>query len=160
MQDAALEGAESLWPFLAMAAQEDNVETARTTPLVASHLVGWPRAGDFGVVARHQGHLVGAAWARQFTPEEPAGYYMDERTAELAMGVSAPYRGQGVGRKLLCGLIEAARKRHVGLCLSVREGNPAIHLYESVGFRKVSGSRSANRAGGFSWGMVLPTMAN
>jgi ribosomal protein S18 acetylase RimI-like enzyme len=160
VQDAALDDAESLWTFLAMAAQEPNVEIARTTPLVASHLVGWPRAGDFGVTARHQGVLIGAAWARQFAPHEPSGYYVDDQTAELAMGVSAEYRGQGVGRQLLGRLIQEARKRHVGLCLSVREDNAAVRLYESVGFRKVPGSRCANRVGGYSWGMVLPMVAH
>jgi RimJ/RimL family protein N-acetyltransferase len=61
----------------------------------------------------------------------------NRHTGVLAMGVLAPYRGQGIGRRLLAAAIEEAR-RWEGFCrieLGVTPWNtPAIRLYESLGF--------------------------
>lgn len=48
-------------------------------------------------------------------------------------------RDQGIGRKLLVYLLESARKASMAdMFLEVRPSNPgAIHLYESIGFRRV-----------------------
>src|SRR5439155_12134243 len=59
-----------LWNFLAIAAYEADVAAARAVAFVATHLAGWRRAEDFGFVAERDGAAVGAAWARQFSPEE------------------------------------------------------------------------------------------
>ena len=42
-----------------------------------------------------------------------------------------------------------------GLCLSVRLDNPALRLYERLGFAPIPDSELANRAGGRSLGMGL-----
>ncbi len=51
-------------------------------------------------------------------------------------------------------LLEAARGRYPALALSVREGNPAVRLYERFGF--VEERRVVNRVGGASLVMRLP----
>lgn len=53
-----------LWQFLPIAGYEPDAEAARSVPVVASHLLGWHRPGDFGVIAERDGLAVGAAWAR------------------------------------------------------------------------------------------------
>ena len=54
------------------------------------------------------------------------------------MAVSAAHRGKTIGRMLLEELIATARAdTFPALSLSVSPLNPARHLYESFGFRKV-----------------------
>jgi GNAT superfamily N-acetyltransferase len=67
------------------------------------------------------------------------GYgFVAEDIPELSIAVVASRRHQGIGRRLLLGLIEAsAAQGHRALSLSVNEHNPARGLYESVGFRPV-----------------------
>jgi len=148
--DAAL-----LWPFLAVAAHEPSAEAAMAEPVVARHLAGWPRSGDFGVIAEIDGAAVGAAWARQFRPDEGPYVFINDMTPEIAIGVLPDRRGQGIGAALLAALVEMARGRCRGLCLNVRDSNPAVRLYEKAGFVRVAGSEVTNRVGGLSFGMAL-----
>jgi hypothetical protein len=41
-----------LWDFLAIAAYEPDAGAAKAVPVVAAHLAGWRRNGDFGFVAQ------------------------------------------------------------------------------------------------------------
>lgn len=54
----------------------------------------------------------------------------------FAIIVDQKYRGRGIGTKLLGDLIELGRNTfHLKMIhLEVYEGNPAIHLYERMGF--------------------------
>ena len=144
-----------LWDFLAIAAYERDADAARAVPVAAAHVSGWQRPGDFGVLAESAGSPVGAAWARQFTLAEQPAFYVDANTAEVSIGVREDARGRGVGRTLIEVLIQEASRRGVGLCLNVRDTNPALRLYERAGFRCVAGSEVPNRCGGLSVGMIL-----
>jgi ribosomal protein S18 acetylase RimI-like enzyme len=54
------------------------------------------------------------------------------------MAVIESRRREGIGRRLLFGLIEASAAQHYrALSLSVAEHNPARRLYESAGFAVV-----------------------
>jgi ribosomal protein S18 acetylase RimI-like enzyme len=143
-----------LWDFLAIAAYEADVAAAKNVPFVAAHLEGWQRPEDFGFIAERDAEAIGAAWARQFSPNEQPAFYVDARTPEVTIGVSRAARGQGVGARLLSALIAEAAQRRVGLCLNVRHDNPARRLYERIGFRLVPGSAAPNRVGGTSLGMI------
>lgn len=114
-----------------------TVEDVLRRPELARYVAGWPRDGDLGVVA-DDGRLVGAAWLRHL-PADDAGYgFVDALTPELTIGVVAAYRGRGVGRRLLVALLDAARDAGIGrVSLSVEPDNPALRLYEDVGFRRV-----------------------
>ena len=148
--------AATLWDFLAIAAYEPDAAAARAVPIVAAHLSDWPRPGDFGVVAEIDGVAVGAAWARQFMTEEQPTFFVDDRTPEVTVGVLDGVRGQGIGMAILQSLQAEAQRRGLGLCLNVRDTNPALRLYERVGFQRVPGSEVRNRTGGLSIGMVWP----
>ena len=110
-------------------------------PRFAMYLAGWPRRGDFGLVAE-QDRPLGAAWYRTYT-EMSHGYgFVAEDVPELAMAVIASRRHEGIGRRLLVGLIEASEAHgHAALSLTVNHGNPARQLYESVGFQPVGKAR-------------------
>jgi GNAT superfamily N-acetyltransferase len=103
-------------------------------PRYAMYLAGWPRQGDYGLVAEQDGPL-GAAWYRTYT-EASHGYgFVSEDVPELSIAVIASRRREGIGRRLLVDLIEAGIAHgYVALSLSVNDGNPARGLYEAVGF--------------------------
>jgi RimJ/RimL family protein N-acetyltransferase len=73
------------------------------------------------------------------SPQTHPGYgFVDESTPELGIAVSPEVRGRGIGRALLASLIEHARAAQLpALSLSVESDNPALRLYERLGFEKV-----------------------
>jgi ribosomal protein S18 acetylase RimI-like enzyme len=86
----------------------------------------FPNACDY--ILRLGAERVGRLLINQ-TPEEM-------RLVDIAL--LSPYRGQGLGERLLRGLCERAAEAGLPLRLSVRPGNPALTLYERLGFRRVS----------------------
>ncbi|MCU1356581.1 MAG: putative acetyltransferase [Acidimicrobiales bacterium] len=107
----------------------------------AMYLAGWPRHGDFGLVAEQDGPL-GAAWYRAYTEQSHCLGFVAEDVPELSIAVIASRRHEGIGRLLLINLIEAGEVQGcAALSLSVNLGNPARHLYESVGFQPVGKPR-------------------
>jgi ribosomal protein S18 acetylase RimI-like enzyme len=113
----------------------------------AMYLIGWMRAGDFGLVAVHGGP-VGAAWYRSYTNEEHGYGFVAEDVPELAIAVIASRRHEGIGSRLLAGLIDGSVAQGCSaISLSVREANPARRLYEAAGFVPVEKH-------GTSWTMV------
>ncbi|HEX5588514.1 MAG TPA: GNAT family N-acetyltransferase [Acidimicrobiia bacterium] len=116
-------------------------------PRYAMYLAGWPREGDHGLIAEEDEPL-GAAWYRSYTAASHGYGFVAEAVPELSIAVVAPRRHEGIGRRLLVGLIEAGTAQgHEALSLSVNDGNPARGLYESVGFVDVEQH-------GTSWTMV------
>ena len=103
-------------------------------PRYALYLAGWPRRGDYGLVAEQDGP-VGAAWYRTYTEATHGHGFVAEDVPELSIAVIATRRHEGIGRRLLIGLIEASvAQGRRALSLSVAERNPARSLYESSGF--------------------------
>jgi ribosomal protein S18 acetylase RimI-like enzyme len=154
IRSARQEDLELLWSFLAIAAYEPDAAAAKAIPVIQHYLVGWKRPGDFGFVAEQHGKAVGAAWARQFSAEGNP-FYLDDRTPELSIAVREDARGQGVGTALMRALIVEAASGGLGLCLNVRQENPAVALYERLGFRRAAGWEVRNRVGGLSIGMIM-----
>ena len=116
-------------------------------PRYALYLAGWPRQGDYGLVAEQDGP-VGAAWYRTFTEASHGYVFVAEDVPELSIAVIASRRHEGIGRRLLIDLIDASvGQGYPALSLSVAEQNPARGLYESVGFVSV-------KKHGSSWTMV------
>ena len=59
-------------------------EEVMADPRYAMYLAGWPRPGDFGLIAEHDGP-VGAAWYRTFTEGNHGYGFVGEDVPELAM---------------------------------------------------------------------------
>ncbi len=122
-------------------------------PRYAMYLSGWPRHGDYGLVAEQDGP-VGAAWYRTCTEANHGYGFVAEDVPELSIAVIASRRHEGIGRRLLIDLIEASVAQGCrAVSLSVAENNPARGLYESAGFVLVEKQ-------GHSWTMVRHAAAS
>lgn len=147
-----------LWAMLFEAAHaaEQNMtspDQLRSVPELARYVEGWGRRGDLGVVGGPDSGA-GAAWLRLFPAGNPGYGYVDDATPELAIAVAPQLRGSGLGTTLLRRLLADARRHHDAVSLSVRQTNPALRLYERLGFALVPGSQLVNRAGTTSVTMV------
>ena len=96
---------------------------------------------DRAVVAEVAGEVVGACWVR--TTDEYG--HIDSATPSFSISLYKPYRGQGIGgtmmRNLLDELYDAGYSR---ASLSVQKANPALRLYERMGFRIIGDGADAS----------------
>jgi ribosomal protein S18 acetylase RimI-like enzyme len=73
---------------------------------------------------------------------EPAGrIYVDRREDEIRIvdiALLPAQRNRGIGRALICELIEEAHARGVPVTIHVERGNPARRLYERLAFTQIS----------------------
>jgi ribosomal protein S18 acetylase RimI-like enzyme len=113
-------------------------------PEIACYVQGWGQPHDRGFAALVKGEPVGAAWLRLLTAERPGYGYVDDDTPELSIAVLPKFRGRGIGSQLMTCLLELAQQtRYPAVCLSVSPGNPALRLYQRLGFAKVDETRSS-----------------
>jgi GNAT superfamily N-acetyltransferase len=111
------------------------MEVTVELPQLAMYHRGWGRHGDLAVIAEDDGEAVGGALCRLFTVSEHGEGFYDEDTPELGVAVWGGRRGEGIGTSL----IEALEKRAADaglerMSLSVEAANPAVQLYERLGY--------------------------
>lgn len=117
----------------------------------ARYVEGWGRDGDVGVIAELEGRPVGAAWWRFFTEHDHGYGFIEPAVPEISVAVVEEMRGRRVGSALVEQLIDRARHdKLTALSLSVEMDNPALRLYERLGFKAVE------RVGN-AWTMRLDT---
>jgi GNAT superfamily N-acetyltransferase len=148
----AKEDERALWEMLAHAAQEPTMEAVMNHPALARYAEGWGRAHDMGSIAIEASRPIGAAWLRRWSGQDRG---FGDTIPELAIAVLPAYRGQGVGTRLLSHLLETARFTSPSISLAVRAINPAVHLYERLGFEKVKGSEMFDPRAGWSYKMKI-----
>lgn len=120
------------------------VDEVLVDPAIAHYVSGWPRSGDVGLVAEEDDDPVGAAWCRFFSADDPGYGFVATDVPELSIGVVARVRGQGIGGRLLLGLVaDLGRLAIARVSLSVETDNPAMRLYSDVGFVEVARSEGA-----------------
>jgi ribosomal protein S18 acetylase RimI-like enzyme len=134
---------EFLWMVLYYASHS-NDETGvdpsdvRANPDLTGYITGWHSAGRVGVIAEVDGVGVGAAWLRMTGGDGPGeGVFVDADTPELAVAVLPGYENKGLGTVMMARLIDDARAWFPGIVLSSRADNPAVRLYERLGFEIV-----------------------
>lgn len=144
-----------LWRMLTLAAsmqgRDDDVERAKSDPLLDAYVKDFGRDGDLGVVALSSHVPVGAAWLRLRAGEPHPSKVWTTEVPELAIATLPEHRGGGVGSSLMTAIVDAARGRYPAIVLSVREGSAAVRLYERFGF--IVERRLVNRVGGASLAM-------
>lgn len=87
---------------------------------------------DHALVALVKGRVVGAVWSRI------ADTYgcIDAQTPCLCISLYKAYRGKGVGAALMMRMLARLRaKGYEKASLSVDEANPAMRLYQKLGFQ-------------------------
>ena len=91
--------------------------------------------GDVAVAVRADGNIVGAAWARVM---DDYGHIYDGVPA-LSISLLPEYRGMGLGKRLLSGLLEELRGAgYERVTLAVQKANlKACKLYTGLGFETV-----------------------
>ena len=150
-----------IFSFLTLAArmQESGepIQKALRDRELTRYWQNWGRHGDLGVVAESDSHgyPISCAWVRLFTREEAGADYVGEDIPELAIGTIPKARGLGVGTRTLQALLSLCKTRYSAVSLSVRLDNPAIRLYERLGFRRTSEEAIVNRVGTESVIMLL-----
>ena len=91
---------------------------------------------DIGLVAilEKSQILIGAAWLRMFHNKNPGYGYIDDYIPELSIAMLPEYRGQGIGTQLITTLLSEVKDCYSAVSLSVSSDNPALHLYDRLGF--------------------------
>lgn len=118
---------------------------ALADPRLKVYLENWGRTGDTALVAvDSRGQPVGAAWYRFFTTRDSAYGFVGEAIPEVTIAVVPARRRRGIGTALLQALLALARKEDLrSLSLSVELDNPALGLYERLGFVAVKQTGNA-----------------
>lgn len=113
--------------------QDPPPESLLDTPEFQVYLAGFGREpNDLAVAADCGGGIVGVAWARVMND---FGHFYDG-VPSLAISLLPEYRGRGIGKLLLSGLLDRLRSMgHDRVTLSVqKENHRACKLYQSLGF--------------------------
>jgi len=85
-----------------------------------------PGHGGFVVQANEDGKIIGAVVINKTGMEE----YIPENIL-VYIAIHQDYRGKGLGKKLMKSCLARVKG---GVALHVEKDNPAIHLYEKMGF--------------------------
>lgn len=107
---------------------------------IKKYYENWGRKGDCGflLVNRSTEQPVGGAFIRYY-PEDKAGYgFISNKVPELSIALLPDHRGLGQGSLLLQRLLDYLKDSgHQGVSLSVDVKNPALKLYQKMGFKVV-----------------------
>jgi ribosomal protein S18 acetylase RimI-like enzyme len=122
---------------------DDEGKTLQDTPQLERYIEHYGiYKTDIGVYALVNNKLAGAAWVRVLKGENNRGFgYVNDQTPELVLGVKPEFRNQGVGTKIMEQLMREVAMSFDQMSLCVRKNNPAIKLYERLGFTKIEGSQ-------------------
>ena len=131
---------EFLWRMLYYASHSNDEPGVspggiKANPDLIGYITGWHSSGHIGVIAETPAVPVGAAWLRLLDETDRKNpVFVDPQTPELAIAVEPGHEGRGIGTSLIEELVARAATRFETVVLSVRSGNPAVRLYERLGF--------------------------
>jgi ribosomal protein S18 acetylase RimI-like enzyme len=93
---------------------------------------------DHCLVVVMDNKIAGAVWIRTFQGELKGYGFINEQTPEIAIALFEEYRNQGIGTRMMERMIELMKTEgYTQVSLSITKGNPAIRLYERLGFTTV-----------------------
>jgi ribosomal protein S18 acetylase RimI-like enzyme len=137
-----------LWDmlYLALYVPEGNPPLPREvihSPELSPYVHNWGEPTDEGFLALVNGKPVGAVWIRLLTGSNRGYGYVDDHTPELSIAVLPEYRGKGIGEMLMRCLFSSMEACYSAICLSVSAENPALRLYQRLGFVEVGNDSSS-----------------
>ena len=107
---------------------------------------------DRALVAEVDGSVVGACWVR--TTDEYG--HIDDETPSFSISLCEQYRNHGIGGAMMHQMIGDLRDAgYARASLSVQKENPALRLYERLGFRIVGDGADETE-----WLMVIDLAGN
>lgn len=106
---------------------------------ISRYVRAWGQPDDAGLIACDDETPLGAVWIRRMQ----AYGFVDADTPELSIAILPAYRGQGIGTRLMNELFASLQGRYAALSLSVSKENPALRLYERLGFEIVQDKESS-----------------
>lgn len=128
----------------------------------------WTRKQVSDALAMPSGHLIAIdSEGRRIGGDRPVAGFALSRAAPgeeelLLIAVEPDLRERGLGAKLLAMLVEDARGRGAErLFLEMREGNPALGLYERIGFAPIGRrkeyyrTRSGHKIDAITFGLTV-----
>ena len=126
----------------------DAVMTVMTGAFDPRFGEAWTRSQCAGILPMH-----GVVLTLAEAAGDPLGFSLARTVAGeselLLLAVSPPARGRGIGAALVRRFIEDGRAAAAHrLHLEVRDGNPAVALYERCGFREAGRRRAYYRGDG------------
>lgn len=91
----------------------------------------WRKKGDYCLVAEEDQKVIGAVWVRVIN-----GYgHVEKDVPEFAISLYKPYRGKGIGTKLMEEMLQLLRRKgYKKASLAVQKENYAYKMYQKVGF--------------------------
>ena len=93
---------------------------------------------DHCLVAIIKNRIAGAVWIRSFQGELKGYGYIDGQTPEISIALFEEFRGKGIGTVMMKKMVALMKSQNYAqVSLSISKGNPAIHLYERLGFRTI-----------------------
>jgi GNAT superfamily N-acetyltransferase len=118
-----------------------RAEELAAVPWTAEQKAAFVRMQFDAQDAHYHEHYEGATYEVIEVDGAPAGrLYIHRRPKEIRLvdiAILPPFRGAGIGTRLLEELISEAKERGVPLTIHVELFNPARSLYERLGFRAV-----------------------
>lgn len=90
---------------------------------------------DAALVAEIEGKIIGAVWARIMNDYG----HIDDNTPSLAISLYKEYRGKGIGKNLMLGMLSLLKQKgYKSTSLAVQKTNYAVKMYRNVGFNIVN----------------------
>ncbi len=151
LRNMTVDDEDFIWLMLMYASHEETVNDVKNNINLARYAKDWDRVGDIGFIAIDQDLPVGAAWIRVWSETDKGFGFIRSEVPELVVATIPEYRGNGIGTLLITTLLNDIKSTYPEVSLSVRQNNPAIKLYEKLGFAEVVGSKIINRTGGVSF---------
>lgn len=105
-------------------------------PQIRKYVEDWGKEGDSGFIAidKKTEDRIGAIWLRFFNFHNKGYGYINEDIPELGIAVDYEKRSKGIGSALMHKLLSNLNRSISSISLSVEPKNPAVKLYENIGF--------------------------
>lgn len=88
----------------------------------------------------YQEQFKGADFNLVFHDNQPIGRLYTEKRADeiriIDIALLPTHRGNGIGKSLMDSVLHEAKKESLPVRIHVEQHNPAMHLYERLGFKK------------------------